>query len=122
MYQNNDGDISHHPDCIDNESAAHEQDLGAMPWQVHWQSAGKVVKQVAVGDKYGDGTQDHNDGEESSYTSQDDDIGDESGDNEDEGVLAEIDKEEGEAEQSEQDTEEGEETERDFEAGHFETA
>ena len=96
--QENHSNITHHPDNVDDESAAEEEYFTGSSRQIHQECACKVVQQISIRNKDWDGAEDEDDGEACSDTTKNTDIWDEGSDDEYKSVVAQVDKEESETE------------------------
>ena len=95
---------SKQPDEIHDVGAAKEESHAAAAGEVNGEGAGEVVEEITVGNEYGDGTEEEENGDGGSNAFHHNGIGDPGCCDDDHGVLAEVDKEVGEAEETEEDT------------------
>ena len=76
-----------HPDDIDCQREAEEQDLALFPIQINRESSSKVIEEVTVGNEDWDGAEDNDDGDGGADTPEDGHVGDEGGDHQYDGPL-----------------------------------
>ena len=84
------------PNKVDHQSEAEKQNLASSSVQVDSQCPSKVIQEVTVGNENGNGSQYHGNCAGGSHTTENGQVGDESGENEDQRPLLQVDKEEGE--------------------------